>query len=98
MNPILKKQFDSVRNKLDSIKDVLENNQVELKKQHAEKEDLLQEKWRNRKHLTTLERIEEDYDSVEEENNRYREERSEIRNSLNQIVSLSKALHRIQKS
>jgi DNA repair exonuclease SbcCD ATPase subunit len=97
MNPLLKNQFDSVRKQLDSLKTVLQENQDELQKQHTEKEDLLQEKWRNRKHLTTLERIEGDYDSVEAENDRYRQERTEIREDLNQIVSLTKALHRIQK-
>ena len=97
MNPILKNQFDSVRKQLYSLKTVLQENQDELTAQHAEKEELLQEKWRNRKHLTTLERIEGDYDEVEAENERYRKERTEIRDDLNQIVSLTKALHRIQK-
>lgn len=97
MNPILKNQFDSVRKQLYSLKTVLQENQDELTAQHTEKEELLQEKWRNRKHLTTLERIEGDYDEVEAENERYRKERTEIRDDLNQIVSLTKALHRIQK-
>ena len=98
MNPILQKQFDTVKKQLKSLEDVLEKNQVEVQQQHDEKSELLQEKWRNRKHLTTLERIEEDYDSVEAQNSKYREERSEIRDNLNSIVQMSKALHRIQKS
>jgi cell shape-determining protein MreC len=97
MNPILDTQFDTVRNQLKELKTVLVKNQEEVQKQHKQKEDLLQEKWRNRKHLTTLERIEDEYDSVEDENTRYREERAVIRESLNTIVQLSKALHRIQK-
>ena len=97
MNPILKKQFDSVKSQIDALHSVLEENQEELSKQHAEKEELLQEKWRIRKRLTTLERIESEYDVVQGESKKYREERGHIRESLNAIVSLSKALHRTQK-
>lgn len=97
MNPLLQKQFDTVKNQLASLHEVLDKNAEEVAKQHAEKEELLQEKWRQRKRVTTLERIEKDYDAVEDENIKYREERLEIRDSLTQIVQLSKALHRMQK-
>ena len=97
MNPILQKQFETVKNQLASLQSILEDNAEEVAKQHSEKEELLQEKWRQRKRVTTLERIEDDYDAVEDENNKYRAERLEIRDSLTQIVQLSKALHRMQK-
>jgi hypothetical protein len=97
MNPILKKQFDTVKNQLKELETVLEKNQAEVQKQHDEKSELLQKEWSNRKRLTTLERIEVDFESVAADNDRYRDERVEIRENLNSIVELSKALHRMQK-
>ena len=92
MNPILQKQFEHLESQIQELREVLENNQLELKKQHGEKADLLQEKWKNRKELTTLNRIADDFDDVDEENERYREERKEIREDLAKIMSLTKAL------
>lgn len=96
MNPLLKSQFDKIQEQVLELRKVLENNETELKQQHGEKEDLLQEKWRDRKELTTLNRIATDFDSVEEENERYREERKEIRDDLSKIMNLTKALRGIQ--
>ena len=97
MNPLLKAQFDAIVEQLDTLESVLENNRQEVNKQHEEKEELLQEKWRQRKHVTTLDRIAKEYDEVEAENSQYREERTEIRKQLTDIVNLSKALHGLQK-
>lgn len=97
MNSILQKRFDTVSDQLKELETVLKNNQKELQKQHEEKTELHQDKLRDLKKLTTLDRIEHDYEEVEDENIRYREERTEIRESLNTIVHLSKALHRMQK-
>ena len=97
MNSILQKRFDTVREQLKELETVLKNNRHEIQKQHEEKTELHQDKLRDLKKLTTLDRIEHDYEEVEDENIRYREERTGIRESLNTIVHLSKALHRMQK-
>ena len=96
MNPILQKQFETLERQVQQLRDVLEKNAEELQKQHGEKEDLLQEKWRQRKELTTLNRIATDYDDVEGENEQYREERKEIREDLSKIMHLTKALRGMQ--
>jgi hypothetical protein len=96
MNPILKKQFDTLDNQIHELRELLERNTSELKKQHGEKSDLLQEQWRQRKQLTTLNHIADDFDDVDEENQRYREERKEIRKDLSKIMQLTKALRGIQ--
>ena len=96
MNPILQKQFDTLDNQIHELREVLERNTSELQKQHGEKSDLLQEQWRQRKQLTTLNRIADDFDDVDEENQRYREERKEIREDLSKIMQLTKALRGIQ--
>ena len=97
MNPLLKAQFDAIVQQLDTLETVLEANREDVNRQHEEKEDLLQEKWRQRKHLTTLDRIAKEYDELTAETARYREERGEIRQQLADIVNLSKALHGLQK-
>ena len=98
MNPILQKQFDTLEAQISELREVLEANTLELQKQHVEKSDLLQEQWRQRKQLTTLNRIADDFDGVDEKNQRYREERKEIRDDLSKIMNLAKALRGIQNS
>ena len=39
----------------------------------------------------------DDYDDVDEQNKQYKQEREEIRQKLNEIVHLTKALHGMQK-
>jgi chromosome segregation ATPase len=96
MNPILQKQFENLEHQVQQLRDVLAKNSEELQKQHGEKEDLLQEKWRQRKELTTLNRIASDFDAVDGENEQYREERKEIREDLSKIMHLTKALRGMQ--
>ena len=96
MNPILQKQFENLEQQVQQLRDVLAKNSEELQKQHGEKEDLLQEKWRQRKELTTLNRIASDFDAVDGENEQYREERKEIREDLSKIMHLTKALRGMQ--
>lgn len=96
MNPLLQKQFETLEGQVELLREVLMKNAEELQLQHGEKSDLLQEQWRQRKELTTLKRIEKDYDIVEDENNRYRDERKEIHEDLAQIMTLTKALRGAQ--
>ena len=96
MNPILQKQFENLEHQVQQLRDVLAKNSEELQKQHGEKEDLLQEKWRQRKELTTLNRIASDFDAVDGENEQNREERKEIREDLSKIMHLTKALRGMQ--
>lgn len=96
MNPILQKQFDTLESQIQELRNVLERNTDELQKQHGEKSDLLQEQWRQRKQLTTLNRIADDFDDVDEENQRYRDERKEIRDDLAKILQFTKALRGMQ--
>lgn len=97
MNPILEAQIKTLSEQLDALHSVLETNREEVKKQHAEKEALLQEKWEQRKEVTTLNRIADDFDAVDEENEKYRQERGEMRQHLTDIVQMTKALHGLQK-
>ena len=97
MNPILEAQIKTLTEQLDALQTILEANREDVKKQHAEKEGLLQEKWEQRKEVTTLNRIADDFDAVDEENEQYRKERGEMRTHLNEIVQMTKALHGLQK-
>ena len=96
MNPLLKKQFESLETQIGKLREVLEKNAEAQQELHGEKADLMQEKWRTQKELTTLRRIAKDYDEVEGENDRYRDERDEIRQDLAKIMDLSKALRGAQ--
>ncbi|PCJ52628.1 MAG: hypothetical protein COA73_16130 [Candidatus Hydrogenedentota bacterium] len=98
MNPMLDSKYTQLRQQLTDLKEVMQANREDVLQQHAEKENLLQEKWEQRKHLTTLKRISEDYDKVLSENNRYSNDRQELRDSLKMIISSTKALHNLKKS
>ena len=94
MNTLLKQKFDHVRQRIDELRNVLQENREDVMQQHAEKEDLLQEKWRDRKHVTPLNRIAEDYDVLDEQNQAYAGERKEIRERLARVLQFTKALQK----
>lgn len=97
MNPILQAQLNTLTDQLDTLASVLETNRDDVNKQHEEKEAMLKKEWEQRKEVTTLNRIADDYDDVDEQNKQYKQEREEIRQKLNEIVHLTKALHGMQK-
>ncbi|MFP6583303.1 MAG: hypothetical protein VCD00_12220 [Candidatus Hydrogenedentota bacterium] len=97
MNPILQAQLNTLTDQLDTLQSVLETNREDVNKQHEEKEAMLKKEWEQRKEVTTLNRIADDYDEVDETNKQYKQEREEIRQKLNEIVLLTKALHGMQK-
>ena len=92
MTPMVQKQLATIRGLLSELREVLEANQNEVQKQHAEKEDLLQDKWRERKELTTLRRVSDDYDELDEENKRLRSEKAKLGQHLNTILTHTRAL------
>ena len=85
MNPIIEKKFQTIESKIHSLQRLFDDSQTELETQHGEKEDLLQEKWRNRRKLTTLERISNEYDSLEKENFELIEERKQLMEKLHAV-------------
>jgi small-conductance mechanosensitive channel len=87
MNPIIKKKIQTIESKIHSLEQLFADNQADLETQHEEKEDLLQEKWQNRRKLTTLERISTEYDSLEKENVDLLEERKKLRDYLTTILT-----------
>lgn len=92
MHPLLAKKIEQVEGQLAALRETLESNRVELAKQHGEKEDLLQEQWRQRKRMTTLERLSRDYDDLMAENKRFQAERKKFRDGLESILKLTKSL------
>ena len=92
MHPLLANKIQQVESQLADLRETLETNREELAKQHGEKEDLLQEQWRQRKRMTTLDRLSRDYDGLEAENKRFQTERKRLRDGLQTILRLTKSL------
>jgi len=92
MHPLLANKLRQVESQLADLRETLESNRTELAKQHGEKEDLLQEQWRQRKRMTTLDRLSRDYDDLETENKRFMAERKRLREGLQSILRLTKSL------
>ena len=96
MNPLFQKKLEQIRGDLGTLREVLEDNRADVVLQHTEKEDMLQDQWRQRKRVTTLNRIAEDYDRLDEQNQAYTRERKALRERLRQVLKLTKALHSAQ--
>jgi chromosome segregation ATPase len=92
MHPLLAKKIEQLDAQITELRGTLEANRDELAKQHKEKEDLLQKQWRERKHVTTLERVSKDFDALEAENKRYHAQRKRLRDGLRDILRLTRAL------
>ena len=96
MNPLLQKQFETLESQIQQLREVLERNTEKLQQEHGEKLELRKKELNGIKELNTLRRIAEDFDEVDEENKRYREERDEIHEDLANIMNLTKALRGVQ--
>lgn len=94
MNPLLEKKFERVRAQLEQLREVLEANREDTQRQHEEKEDLLQEQWRQRKRSTTLSRIAEDYDALETENEAFRDDQEQIKERMGRLLKYTRSLQR----
>lgn len=97
MNPLVQTRLEHIQDQLEQLREVLADNDSELRKQHGEKADLLQEQWSQRKEVTTLNRIAQEYDDLEAENEQLRTERSTIREHLGRILTHTKSLHKAHK-
>jgi hypothetical protein len=92
MNPILVKRLETLEKQVSRIEALVASKNVDVQAQHEEKAKLLEEQWAQRKRLNTLNRIAEDYDELEREADTYRDERSAIRQTLEQILKRTRAL------
>ncbi len=97
MNPLLKKKLEHIQEQVDELQGVLKAKHEDVLQQHQEKEDLLQEKWRERKRVTMLDRVANDYDALEEQNSVYARERKEIKERLARVMRFTKSLHNASK-
>lgn len=92
MDPMVQAKIEQIEAQLAGLRETLEKNRTELAKQHGEKEELLQEQWRNRKKMTTLDRVSKEYDALEAENKKYAKERKELRERLAGLLRMTKSL------
>jgi hypothetical protein len=97
MHPLLEAKIEQLDRQLDALHETFKASREELAKQHKEKEELLQEQWRQRKHMATLDRLAKDYDALEAENKRFQSERKRIRDGLRAILKLTKSLRNGQR-
>ena len=92
MDPMVQRKIEQIDQQLAGLRETLEKSRAELAQQHQEKEDLLQEQWRNKKKMTTLDRVTKEYDALQDENRRYAKERKQLRDQLARLLTLTKSL------
>ncbi len=92
MDPMVQKKIEQIDGQLAGLRETLEKNRAELVKQHKEKGDLLQDQWTDKKKITTLDRVQKEYDALQAENRRYAKERKELREQLAGLLTLTKSL------
>ena len=96
MNRLVQKQLDGVYGLIEELRTRLQQDRTLLERAHGRKEELQQEHWRDRKEISTLNRLAEDYDELEGQNEAFRTEREAIRSHLVQIMSFAKSLSNTQ--
>lgn len=98
MNPLIQSRINALKNCAVDIASAFAAAARELEKQHAEKEALLQEQWRQRKTITTLNRLSVDFDALEAENEILRKQREALRASFESVLRHAKALGNLYKT
>ena len=89
---MVQRKIEQIDQQLAGLRETLEKSRAELAKQHSEKEELLQEQWRNRKKMTTLDRVSKEYDALQARNRQYAKERKHLREQLAKLLTLTKSL------
>jgi cell division septum initiation protein DivIVA len=92
MDPMVQRKIEQIDQQLAGLRETLEKSRAELALQHQEKEEMLQEQWRNRKKMTALDRVSKEYDALQAENRRYAKERKQLREQLARLLTLTKSL------
>lgn len=96
MNPLVQKQLDGVYGLIEELRTRLQQDRTLLERAHERTDQLQQDHWRDRKEISTLNRLAEDYDELEGRNEAFRAEREAIRGHLVQIMSFAKSLSNTQ--
>lgn len=92
MNPLLQKRIETLSRQIDAIETRITAMAERETTLLAEKEEIRTEQWRNKKELTTLNRIAEDYDEIAARAEAYEKERAVLRASLTEILTRTRAL------
>ena len=92
MNPLIQKQFQDIEDSIDGIRYAFARLQKDAQHQQDQRDKLLQELWSKRKELASLNRLAEDYDSVEAKAQQYEAQKRELRERLRRVLDSLKAL------
>lgn len=90
-DPLFEAQVDRIQRLLKALDERFTEFETELADQHASKEELLQEQWRNRREMTTLRHMKNEYDRLAESEKAHEEREAELEAHLADLQRLIKA-------
>ena len=95
---IVTRQVDALHELIDELRERMHDQNALIDELHASRAELLEEKLRKEKGYNTLVAIADDFDTVESENERLRDERGALRDHLKKLLTYTKALQNTYRS
>lgn len=89
---ILSRQVDAIHELIDELRDRIREQNETIDGLRKEKTDLLEERLMKDKHYNAVFAMADDYDRLDGENERMREERSALREHMQRVLQFTKAL------
>jgi lipopolysaccharide biosynthesis regulator YciM len=92
MNPLIEQQLKQIRALVEDLGGLLRETQQQLEEKQKAYLKLTQEYWSRGSKIAVLDRNEEEYQVLLEENDRFKKQKKELRERLERVLSCTKAL------
>ncbi|MBI5093213.1 MAG: hypothetical protein HZB26_12335 [Candidatus Hydrogenedentes bacterium] len=89
---MVKNQIAEITRAAQQLGEILARQNEALKERELERDKIQKELWSARKEITTLKRIADDFDTVDQENEVLREQRGQVKTTLHRMLQQVKAL------
>ena len=92
MNSLVHSQLQEIQRQTEALRRAVAGVKSRQALATQDHERLLQEQWRLKKEMATLQRVSDDYDDLMAENKRLDETIGDVRNRLRKVLACTKAL------
>jgi len=92
VNPLIEQQLKQIGTLIEDLRKRIGDSQQKLKDKQAAYLELTQEYWSRGSKIAVLDRNEEDYNALSEENERLQSQHAQFREQLERILAYTKAL------
>jgi cell shape-determining protein MreC len=89
---LIEQQLEDMAASIEALHDVLEKAKAHVEKQRNDRETALREQWRLQKEASAMRHLQEEYDALFEENERFRGDRHRLREGLRRVLTYARSL------